>query len=79
VSLRSEVRHDEGDDRRQNERRADPSRNDQPNRSTGRLGAIAVVNEPQPYTTQPIANARFGPMIAPTFASVIMSAAITSV
>ena len=25
-----------------------PSRNDQPKSSTGRLGAIAVVNEPQP-------------------------------
>ena len=25
-----------------------PSRNDQPNNSTGRLGATAVVNEPQP-------------------------------
>jgi hypothetical protein len=37
------------------------------------------VNEPQPNTTQPIANARFGPRIAPTFASVITSAAITSV
>ncbi len=29
--------------------------------------------------TQPIAKARFRPMIAPTFAPVIMSAAITSV
>ena len=29
--------------------------------------------------TQPIANARFRPIIAPTFAPVIISAAITSV
>src|SRR5215216_6395176 len=56
-----------------------PSRNDQPNNSTGRFGAIAVVKEPQPYTTQPIANARLRPMIAPIFAPVIISAAITSV
>src|SRR5215216_3537307 len=56
-----------------------PSRNDQPNNSTGRFGAIAVVKEPQPYTTQPIANARLRPMSAPTFAPVIISAAITSV
>src|SRR5215216_3073712 len=56
-----------------------PSRNDQPNNSTGRFGAIAVVKEPQPYTTQPIANARFRPISAPTFAPMIISDAITSV
>src|SRR3954451_12556565 len=56
-----------------------PSRNDQPRSSTGRLGASAVMNDPQPYTTQPIANARLRPMIAPIFAPVIISAAITSV
>ena len=56
-----------------------PSRNDQPKSSTGRLWAIDVVNEPHPYTTQPIAKARFRPMSAPIFAPVIISAAITSV
>jgi hypothetical protein len=39
----------------------------------------AVTSEPQPYTTQPIANARFRPIMAPTFAPVIIRAAITSV
>ena len=56
-----------------------PSRNDQPKSRTGRLWAIDVVNDPQPYTTQPIANARFRPMMAPILAPVIMSDAITSV
>ena len=46
---------------------------------TGSDFASAVMNEPQPYTTQPIMKARLRPTICPILPPVIMNAAMTSV
>ncbi len=56
-----------------------PSRNDQPMISTVRLGASAVVSDPAPYTTQPIAKARRRPIMLPILPPVIIIVAITRV
>ncbi|MCU1629094.1 MAG: hypothetical protein JWP64_4043 [Pseudonocardia sp.] len=47
--------------------------------STGRFGARAVVSEPSPYTTHPIAKARRLPIIEPILPPATMSIAITRV
>ena len=56
-----------------------PSRNDHPMISTVRFGASAVVNDPAPYTTQPMAKARRRPMVLPILPPVIIIVAITRV
>ncbi len=47
--------------------------------STGSDLAKAVMNEPHPYTMQPIMKARLRPRICPSLPPVIMKAAMTSV
>ena len=48
AALGREVPGDERHDRGQDERGTAPSRNDQPKSSTGRFGAMAVMNDPHP-------------------------------
>src|SRR5580704_17669454 len=55
-----------------------PSSSDQPNSRTPRLGAAAVVADPNPYTTSPMASVRRYPRRAPILPPVIMNEAITS-
>ena len=56
-----------------------PSNPDQPMMSTVRFGDSAVIADPVPYTTSPMANARRRPMRAPILPPVIMNAAMTNV
>ena len=55
-----------------------PSTSDQPISSIARFCESAVISEPTPYTTMPIANARLRPHTSPSLPPVSMNAAIDS-